>query len=347
MKSPEEMGREVFSRREEYKENKIKRVQRFEKICTRVSTAFMVVLLVGTIGLVSVLAATVDIGELFRSIFSYRQNGSLSDNQAAYIEEHAAAIGESVSNDGFTITIKGALTDGTTAHILVDVVAPPDVDIESEGLGFYMDFERLRFPDQGHLSSVGSTYFQLEDNDGKSNTASILIQYNVYTFRDSDFTLADGRMRRLKLSKPWYVEDTYPYTFVTLAEGPWEFEFVFGVVSDKEVELLDAPIAGSYTQISGKEVYATINSLQVKGLSATLYYSIAPDVAQEGGDFGCLKFVMKDGSTINAYPKKAGKDAVNGNFSGYYCTYIYEAPVTYDDIETVYIGDTAIAVGSD
>lgn len=85
-------------------------------------------------------------------------------------------------------------------------------------------------------------------------------------------------------------------------------------------------------------------------LSATVYYTLAPDEVQEAGDFGSLKFVMKDGSEIYAYPDKAGQTAQTNNGdlvpnSGcQYCTYVFEAPITYDDVDTVYIGDTAIKI---
>lgn len=350
MKSPEEMARIVFDRREEHKHNKERKEEHRRKICSRLSAIALVLTIVGTIGVGYAVAATLNIGDLFKSIFTLRINASLSENQATYIEEHVATIGESVTQNGYTVTVKGALTDGTTAHILVDIVAPVGRNIEKESHGFYLDFEKLRLEGQDHISSVSDSFIHLEDNDGKDNTVSMLIEYNVYEFKGSNFSLADGKKRNLQLRNLWFVEDEYPYSFHIVTEGLWEYEFAFAAVNDKEIELLTAPLSKSYAQISGKQVDATITSLLMKGLSATVYYNLSPDAIQEAGDFGALKFVMKDGSIIHAYPRKAGQisEIENGNLipnsACHYCTYVYEAPVDYEDLEKVFIGDTEIVI---
>ena len=350
MKSPEEMAQVAFSRRKAYKEEKEEREYRRETFCRRVSAITMAVLCIVMLGVGGVLAATLDLGDLFRSIFSMQQGSPISENQATYIEEHMADIGESVTVNGYTVTVKGALTDGTTAHILVDIIAPEGEDIESVSHGFHLDFDKLRYKDQDHISKVGASFRPLDDNDGKTNTSSIVIVYKVQSFIGSNFTLADGRNRIMRLYDFCYVEDVYPYTYRIVSEGPWTFSFAFAAVENKEVELLQAPIFGSYSQISGNHVDATIHSVMMKGLSATVYYTLAPDEVQEAGDFGALKFVMKDGSEHYAYPDMAGQTAQTNNGdlipnSGcHYCTYVFEAPLTYEDVDTVYIGDTAIKI---
>lgn len=350
MKSPEEMAQVVFSRREEYRSNKAKKEAQRELFCRRISAAAMAIVCISMLGIGCALAASIDIGDLFRSIFSIQQGSSISENQATYIEEHMADIGQSVTVDGYTVTVKGALTDGTTAHILVDLVAPEGIDLESISPGFDLTFSGLCYEDQHGISSVGATFWHLEDNDGKANTVSLNIEYNVYAMLGSNFTLADGRNRTMHLADIWYVEDEYPYSFCHVAEGPWVFNFAFTATENKEVELLQAPIFGSYRQISGKQVDATITSVMMKGLSATVYYTLAPDEVQEAGDFGALRFVMKDGSEQYAYPSKAGQTAQisNGslvpNSGCHYCTYVFLTPISYEDVDTVYIGDTAINI---
>ena len=350
MKSPEEMAQVAFSRREEYKNEQVEKEERWERFCRRSSAITMAVLCVAMLGVGGVLAATLDLGDLFRSIFSVQQGSSLSENQATYIEEHLADIGESVTADGYTVTVKGALTDGTTAHILVDVIGPEGVDLETISPGFDLTMKGLCYEDQHGVGSVGATFWHLDDNDGKANTISMNIEYNVYGMPGGNFTLADGRNRTMHLADIWYVEDEYPYTMRHVAEGPWVFNFAFTAVENKEVELLQAPIFGSYSQISGKQVDATIHSVMMKGLSATIYYTLAPDEVQEAGDFGALKFVMKDGTELFAYPDKAGQTAQisNGklvpNSGCHYCTYVFRSPITYEDVDAVYIGDTAIKI---
>lgn len=348
MKSPEEMAQVVFSRRDQYSVEKARKDERREVFCRRLSAIVVAVICVSMVGVGCVFAASVDIDDLFRSIFSIHQGASLSENQAAYIEEHRANIGESVTVDGYTVTVKGALTDGTTAHILVDIIAPEGIDLESISPGFDLTMQGLCYEDQHGISSVGATFWHIEDEDGKANTASLNIEYNVYPLLGSNFSLADGRNRTMRLADISYVENEYPYDVCHVAEGPWIFDIAFTAMENKEVELLDSPIFGSYSQISGKWVDATIHSVKMKGLSISIYYTLAPDEVQEAGDFGPLKFVMKDGGVYHAYPDKAGQTAqiedgdLVPNTECHYCTYVFGAPINYEDVATLYIGSTAI-----
>ena len=193
--------------------------------------------------------------------------------------------------------------------ILVDIVGPEDADMEGVALGSVMDFDKLNLadPKSTPIRSSKATFIPISDGDGLQNTLSLVIQYNVIQSPGGKFTLADGRDRILYLENLVYNEKEYPYSERTMAEGVWAFEFSFAKVDDRERELLTSPISGSYTQISGKQVNATIFSVRMKGLSATLYYNLEDGRVQEAGDFGILQFVLKDGSVIEAYPEKAGQ----------------------------------------
>jgi len=297
-------------------------------------------------------AATPGVGDYFKSFFGVYQGNPLSVGQNEYIDDRTAVIGESVTQDEVTVTVTGAITDGTIAYIMVDIVAPEDKNIESLPLGFDTAFEKLKLEGQENesISSISTSCQPLADRDGKENTVSMIIKYHVYKFNGSNFTLADGRNRTLVLTDLFYHENTYPYSLCTVAEGTWKYDLAFTAVNDKEVELLSAPISGSYSQISGNQVEATIFSVKMKGLSTTVYYTLDPKEVQEAGDFGVLRFIMKDGSVINAYPEKAGQTNLieNGelipNTFSHYCAYEFEAPINYEDLAALYIGETAIDI---
>ncbi len=297
-------------------------------------------------------AATLDAGDLFKSYFSSHQENPLSDGQIEYIDNQAATIGESVTHDGVTVTITGAISDGTMAYIWVDITAPVGQKIESLPLGFDVEFDKLKLEGQENdrISSISTSCASLPNHDGLDNTASILIKYEVYQFRGSNFSFTDGKNRILQLRDIHYYETEHPYSLRTVAKGLWEFEFAFSAVDNTEIELLSAPVSASYSQISGNWVDATIFSIQLKGLSAVVYYSLDSNEVQEAGDFGVLKFVMKDGNVIDAYPEKAGQTSQieNGNLisdaGSHYCAYSFAAPINYEDIAALYIGEKAINI---
>ena len=312
-----------------------------------VAAALTVLLSLGCVA-----AAEEDIGVLFGQIFRGQQEMLLPDGQRDYIDTHVSAIGESLTRDGVTVTLRGAVSDGTTAYLLLDIVAGESVQIGTLPLAFDVTMEGLRAEGQEeiHISGTSSGCQVLPDDDGRENTATMLIQYNVYQMPGSDFTLNDGWVRTLQLKDLFYHETVYPYAKCTVAEGEWVFSFTFTAADDKETELLSAPVTASYAQISGREVQANIHSFLVKGLSGIFYYTLDPEEVQEAGDFGVLRFVMQDGSTVLAYPQKAGQTAQTADDSllpgtkCHYCTYVFEAPVRQEKISALYLGETAVEI---
>jgi len=295
-------------------------------------------------------ASSLGIGESFKAFFGGMQGLPLSEGQQAYIDTRAASVGESVTQDGVTVTVKGAITDGTMAYILLDVKTGEGVVIDDRTLGFDVGFKRLKMQEEVHLSGVSATCIPLSDHDGLAHTASMVIQYTVYSFADGGFSFADGKERLLELRNFRYYAQEHPYAAQTLAEGAWEYEIAFDVVENKTVELLQNPIAASYTQISGRQVDAVITSVAAKGLSADVYYTITAGEVQEGGDFGILELVMKDGGIVKAYPEKAGKavwveeGVPTANGGEFYCTYAFEGPVCPEEVAALRIAGTTVVL---
>ena len=332
MKSPEEMARDVFRKRDAQEARRRKRLHRLGTTLTAVGVVFCLMV---TAGFGYAFAASLGIIQDFLGIFGSQTQ--LTPSQQTYVEEHLAEVGESVTQNGFTLTLKVALTDGTAAYLLVDIAGPEDADIEGLALGSVIDFDKLNLADTKStpIRSSKATFIPISDGDGLQNTLSLVIQYHVFPSPGGEFTLADGKSRILHLENLIYNEKEYPYPERTMAEGVWAFQFAFTKVDDRERELLTSPISGSYTQLSGKQVNATIFSFMMKGLSATLYYNLEDGQVQEAGDFGILQFVLKDGSVIEAYPEKAGQTSGMENAGCLYCTYVSQAHTPRVDVSRV------------
>ena len=292
-------------------------------------------------------AATFDVGGLFKLVFGRWQDHPVSEGQGAYIEGHTAAIGESVEQNGVSVTLTGAISDGVMAYLWVDIAAPAGVSLEGQPLGFDVELAPLKVGQENvSISSVSTSCIPLQDYDGRENTTSMLIRYSVYPLRGGQFSFLDGEDRTMRLKQLFYHEESYPYALRTVAQGEWQYEFSFAAAQEQETELLASPLRLTYCQISGRQVEATIDSIRIRGLSAFVYYTLAPDEVQEAGDFGVLRFVLRDGSVVHAYPEKAGQTAQieNGRLlsdtKGHYCAYAFEAPVRTQDIVALYLGET-------
>lgn len=291
-------------------------------------------------------AATFDASALFKLVFGRWQENPVSTGQNEYIDDHTAVIGETMTKNGTSVTLTGAISDGIMAYLWLDITAPEGVVLEGRSLGFDAELAPLRVGKEDvSISSVSTSCIPLQDHDGRKNTASMLIRYSVYPLRGGRFSFLDGEKRTLRLKGLFYREEAYPYTLHTVAKGEWLYEFTFAAAQEQEIELMATPMQATYSQISGRQVEATIDSICIRGLSAFVYYTIAPDEVQEAGDFGILKFVMRDGSVVYAYPEKAGQTAqvesgeILVGTQGHYCTYAFDAPVRYQDIAALYLGN--------
>lgn len=290
--------------------------------------------------------------DILANFFFRRQDATLSDGQNEYIESGTAVIGESVTQNGFTVTVRSAITDGTLAYLLLDITAPENMDIARLPLAVDAELSVPSPEDQNspHISSISTSCIAIDDHDEQRNTAAMLLQYHIYPFLDSQFSLADGKARALRLNEIFYHETDYPYEKQLLAKGEWAFSITFTTINDRETELLTAPVYASCHQISGKKVEASIFSLRLKGLSATVYYTLPAAEVQEASDFGVLTFITTDGNRIFAYPQKAGQTVqVAGDYfvpgtDAHYCAYELSAPADAEQIAAVQLQDLTVEI---
>ena len=66
----------------------------------------------------------------FSGFFQEASGGPLSPGQMGYLQNQEQVIGQAQTHDGWTIELRSALNDGTTAYIILGVTAPDDVNLE-------------------------------------------------------------------------------------------------------------------------------------------------------------------------------------------------------------------------
>ena len=135
------------------------------------------------------------IGDSFVSFFNNLTGGALSPNQAQYIENETIGIRQSVTNNGTKITLESALVDDYNIFAVIRIEASDSISLDEKHLNF--DVFRL-LKDDSVLDVAYRGYFRyIEDNDGRSNTAAMLIQISVVSTSDtvSGFTFRDEAKR--------------------------------------------------------------------------------------------------------------------------------------------------------
>ena len=340
MKNSKEVASNVLRRRDAYHEKKRNNEVVFQRVTTSLAAVGLVVCLFFCLGVGYVFAAAFGVIDDFLGFFEKRNGSALSEKQQQYVEQACAEIGESVTYDGVTVTVQGAITDGKTYYIYLDIVAPEDVSLEAlngHGLGFTRTL-RSENPYRHDVSSVSGGCIPIEDYDGKSNTISMILQTTVMVPNHSDFSFSDGYERTLYLENLSAYSDKYPFEQYTIAEGLWSFRFTFAQAAENDqpiMEVLAAPVICQGKRLSGESFSVSVDSIKLNALGATLYYSYVPGDVREAIDFGRIQIVMKDGSVVNAHPR----GAVSGSVS-----YVYDAPVLFSEVAHLIINDQIIPV---
>ena len=143
------------------------------------------VLLIAAI--VSVLAVTASASEYvhnwFITFFSDRSENMLSTQQIEYIEKNVQAVNNSQTQGEWTVELRSALTDGTTAYIIIGVAAPENIDLSHKMVdGIATQWYAPGNGDANVLSSsigvIADTisYCWREDGDNLDNTKNYVIQ---------------------------------------------------------------------------------------------------------------------------------------------------------------------------
>lgn len=281
------------------------------------------------------LAATgvIDLGSWFDSFFEERSGGNLSTGQQEFIQNAAVGIGQSVTSDGLTVTVDSVLNDEYTAYIKLNVEAPEGTNLDE---GYYY-FQEIAFylsePESDSSDSpfsAGGSFTRLDDGDGRSNTASFLIERSRAVRAGSDFSYADGKKRMLILTN--FCEMTDDYTEHVLNEGKWNFEFNLAEEGGGSIQFIDTPVECQGRR--GVGVYEKVNltSFILSSFGASLTYTWDDGGVPEALEFEA-EIVMKDGSTV---PLQAS-GASGGNFS-----FRLNVPIVLDDIDYIRVGETIL-----
>lgn len=327
---------EVFYRRDSFEGRKPRR-----QVLTRRGVA---VVLAFALALCTAGAAYAVVTNLFSTYFSERSGKALTPEQYQFIEENSVGIGQSLTADGYTVTVNSAICDEQTLYLTIHIEAPEGVkiDMDSEEGSLFFDEVKCKSTgtdtQTGHLSSMGRTWFPLEDGDGKENTATLLMREQYVMSADSNRVYTDGEIWRLELAElqtrtnaPYYDEVT------TLIEGGWSFEFPLTEMNS-EVEMIISPVAcvaQSGGEMGSKEsVEMMVDSLVLRPFSVTLRYSFISGNRPEAVDILDIYLVMKDGSTVTARPRSGGGASGVGSNGGT-MSYTFDAPVILDEVAYV------------
>lgn len=235
-----------------------------------------------------------------QSFFTRQKGQPLSQGQSAYIEQNTQVIGQSVTVNGYTVTVDSAIAEERVACIRLRLEGPGLTDIYSGSfrprpLADGRGYESLFF-EKGHASAEESPYGLgrwIFSPDG--NAISILIQLDQSANPDAP---------SFKAGVPYVLHLTDLYvngfgqTERILTEGVWDFEIVFDHLNTDSAELISLPIT-----ITHENTSLRITSLRLRTMGIDVRF--APGAYDYLGR-DCFEdswVVLKDGTRVSVFPQ--------------------------------------------
>ena len=220
--------------------------------------------------------------------------------------EAQKAISREATQNGYTLTLKGVETDGYVARILLSLAAPEGTTFPTDG---NLIFAEDTLVDENGVEAMGAFSIEpVDDGDGKSNTADLLLIRNR-TMEGGSAPFTAGTTWNLYLVdivySAWNAESGIIRD--TLAEGEWMLPISFDDENGdyRELELVSDPItmeASVGWDATGKDAPESFRVTSVKLRSQSI--SLTADVGEKTyADFFFLNgngtyVVMKDGSMV-------------------------------------------------
>lgn len=238
--------------------------------------------------------------------------------------EAQKAISREATQNGYTLTLKSAETDGYVLRVLLSLAAPEGTELPTDG---NLDFDYWTLRDgegEAFDNGIFSTE-KLEDGDGKSWTTDLLLTQNS-VLSGTDEPFAAGTSWELYMRDFVYSDwsaETGPVR-ETLAEGEWLIPISFdGENGDyRELELVQKPItlkASTGWDETGKDVLESFSVTSVKLRRNCIL--LTADVGERiSADFfwfrsTSTKAVLKDGTEVEvlnrAFTKPLDLDSVD------------------------------------
>lgn len=262
---------------------------------------------------------------------------AVTDHQQELLDAGLVEVGQTVTQEGYTMTLVSALCDGHRLLAKIVVEAPKEMVLEAGRYDLILEYRAL-YPDGTKIpfGVLAGGCGQLEDPDPTDGALQFLLDVRMQPKPDADAAMLAGAKWEIRISELRYSYSLEgDYWMDSLAAGDWSFIIPFDESSllTEEREVLEKPVwlhAARYWNDSTFPVNVRITSLKLRALSATLSYDKPFMGFWHGIDVGDIYVVMKDGTKILA-------DWDMGHNKGKFWqdTLVFPVPVAWEDVAYV------------
>ena len=273
----------------------------------------------------------------FRDFFSGKEVvADISENQLSLLESSLTPINQSVTSNGYTVTLETAITDGYVAYFTFRVDAPEGVVLDK----YRYDFGEVPLDifgediDDGDITIQSGGWRTLEDEDPTDNTVRLLLEISVSDPANMDSALTDKAEKTITLNT--FLGDAGPESPCEIqAEGEWRFSFTLPDTDlvTQEVEMLSSPVRCTARRQSGQHnfnIAVQVTSFRLRPLTATLIFEEPLTGFWEGIILDPIHVILKDGSRVLA---RFSSGSYRGDVC--ICTMEFDVPVSFADVDYI------------
>lgn len=275
---------------------------------------------------------------LLAQFFTKQSDGPLSSDQFTYLEENEQIIGESQTQDGWTVQLKSVINDGRTAYIILGITSPRDMDLESPGTtNYYLTDEFADLVSNNSQIEILSEESGWElDDDGLPNTLDYVIRFEPMAedgasdpyAPDVEWNICIENIVSQSMDTEYYQQLLYGkyrgqddikltdeeidriYQEKVIAEGVWNFRFTFEG-SNNGLDLVSVPITvKGYATRNGNKEYkdVVITDFSLYTFSAEICHEADALVRFANSANEDAIVVMHDGTQIELHHRRSTRD---------------------------------------
>lgn len=250
----------------------------------------------------------------FQRYFEGKSKAPLSQQEAEFLSENQQTISESQTRDGYTLTLKSAISDGRTAYIHMGITAPqgqvlsktviPGYSSNAPYIGAGNVNPDFFVPAQGNQAGGRVKLATLEDYDGQDNTQDWLLTVE----KIGETPIAPGSTWKLHIEDlvaTYQKEGEGQSSRVKLAEGVWDFEITFRQRDEGAVECIQEPVVSTVwlgvPDERWEEVKVTSLTLSAFGAVICADTKNVPEFCPPDEN-RYVQVVMEDGSRVRLRP---------------------------------------------
>lgn len=266
----------------------------------------------------------------FRYFFEEELQQTLSPGQNEYIDQNTLDMYQSVTVNGYTLTVESAIADSRNAYIKLRLEGPRNEPLDGD---FYVHTPR-ELPDK---SGLESTFFKVDDpslsygsgtwemiDDGNPNDNSVSILWILNQAGTHLPSFEENVLYQIHLTDLIvYYEDTGS-TKPIAENGVFDFYITFTNLNQDALEFISTPIGTTY-----KEFAVEITSFQLNTMSGSAAYIGRED------EKGVMCFidsnvVLKNGTKVQIKPRRFGTG---------FCDFVLSSPIVLSEVDYVQLRD--------